>query len=99
MNKKPSMFKYNYVVLKYVFKFCPGFIYYSILNVIASVVKTMSKVLLISEAINVVIKTQNIDDIYKMLNWEASSEEQEKGRIHTNRTRQGIHLCLRPDRV
>lgn len=66
MNKKPSMFKYNYVVLKYVFKFCPGFIYYSILNVIASVVKTMSKVLLISEAINVVIKTQNIDDIYKL---------------------------------
>ena len=66
MNKKPSMFKYNYVVLKYVFKFCPGFIYYSILNVIASVVKTMSNVLLISEAINVVIKTQNIDYIYKL---------------------------------
>ena len=48
---KKKEIKYNYVVLKYVFKFCPGFIYYSLLNVIAVVVKTLSKVLLISEAI------------------------------------------------
>ena len=65
--KKPSMIKYNYTVLKYVFKFCPSFIYFAILNVIASVTKTLSKVLLISEAINLVIKTQNIDEIYKLL--------------------------------
>jgi len=65
--KKPSMIKYNYTVLKYVFKFCPSFIYFAILNVIASVTKTLSKVLLISEAINLVIKTQNINEIYKLL--------------------------------
>ena len=65
--KKPSMIKYNYTVLKYVFKFCPTFIYFAILNVIASVAKTVGKVLLISEAINVVIKSQNINDVYKLL--------------------------------
>ena len=43
--KKPSMIKYNYVVLKYVFKFCPGFVIYAILNMVAEVVKTISKIL------------------------------------------------------
>ena len=65
--KKPSMIKYNYVVLKYVFKFCPGFVIYAILNMVAEVVKTISKILLISEAINLVIKSQNINDVYKLL--------------------------------
>ena len=66
--KKPSMIKYNYVVLKYVFKFCPGFVIYAILNMVAEVVKTISKILLISEAINLVIKSQNINDVYNTTN-------------------------------
>lgn len=37
----------------------------------------------------------NIDDIYKMLNWEASSEEQEKGRILA-RSIEDLSLLIQP---
>ena len=64
---KPSFIRTNFVVMKYVLKFCPKFILFAIVHIIASVAKTFSKVLLISKAIEVVIKTQSIDDVYKLL--------------------------------
>ncbi len=67
MKNKPSVFKTNFVVLKYVFKFCPNFIYFSIAHIIASVVKSVSKVLLISKAIDLVVQNKQLYDIYELL--------------------------------
>ena len=67
MRKSSKSFKTNFEVVKYVFKFCPGFIYFAILHIIASVVKSLSRVLLITNAIQVVIENQNIDNIYVLL--------------------------------
>ncbi len=67
MKNKPSVFKTNFTVVKYVFKFCPKFIYFALLHIIASVVKTVSKVLLISQAIDLVIKNKQLYDIYELL--------------------------------
>ena len=67
MKNKPSVFKTNFVVLKYVFKFCPKFIYFAIIHIIASVVKAVSKVLLISQAIDLVVKNKQLYDIYELL--------------------------------
>ena len=65
MKNKPSVLKTNFTVLKYVFKFCPKFIYFSIAHIIASVVKAVSKVLLISQAIDLVVKNKQLYDIYE----------------------------------
>ena len=67
MKNKPSVFKTNFVVLKYVFKFCPNFIYFAIIHIIASVVKSVSKVLLISKAIDLVVQNKQLYDIYELL--------------------------------
>lgn len=68
MKNNTSVIKKNLFVLKYVFKFCPKLIYFSILHMLASVVKSLSKVILITEAINLVIRTQDINDMYKLIN-------------------------------
>lgn len=65
--RKPAKMKTNFEVVKYVFKFCPGFIYFAILHIISSVIKSLSRVLLITNAIEVVIQNQNINDIYALL--------------------------------
>ena len=43
MSKPSKSFKTNFEVVKYVFKFCPGFIYFAILHIIASVLKSLSR--------------------------------------------------------
>jgi len=65
--RKPSKIKNNFEVVRYVFKFCPGFIYFAILHIIASIIKSLSRVLLITNAIKVVVEKQNIDNIYVLL--------------------------------
>ena len=64
--KSPKIIK-NFEVVKYVFKFCPGFIYFAILHIIASVVKSVSRVLLITNAINAVIQNQDVNTVYDLL--------------------------------
>lgn len=64
--KSPKIIK-NFEVVKYVFKFCPGFIYFAILHIIASVVKSVSRVLLITNAINAVIQNQDVSTVYDLL--------------------------------
>lgn len=62
-----SSIRKNFLVLKYIFKFCPHLIYYAIVYVISRTVKSLSSVLLITNAINAVIKGGSESNIHALL--------------------------------
>ncbi len=67
MKSKQSIIKNNAIALKYVCKFCPMLIVYSTFNVISKVVFSLSKVMLISKAIELVVKKIEFIEILNTL--------------------------------
>lgn len=55
MKSKQSLIKNNAIALKYVFRFCPMLMVYSVINIISKVVLSLLKVMFISKAIELVI--------------------------------------------
>lgn len=71
MNERPrvktSVIKMNLYVLRYVFKFCPVFVVASIFSIVASVVIALAEVNFISKAIDLVMKGEDINILFKNL--------------------------------
>lgn len=65
--KKTSILKMNFIVLKFVFKFCPGLVVFALFNVIASVVVAVSEVNIIAKAINIVMETYDLDLLFNSI--------------------------------
>lgn len=55
MKSKQSLIKNNAIALKYVFRFCPMLMVYSVMNIISKVVLSLLKVMFISKVIELVI--------------------------------------------
>ena len=67
MENKSSLIKNNYIVLKYVFKFCPMLLFFTAINIVATVFKSLYEVLLISKAITLVSNNSDFNTIYNGL--------------------------------
>ena len=63
MSKKPKSIRNNFLVLKFVFKFCPFLVMFTIINIITSVVKTLLEVIIIAKAITLITEQVNINII------------------------------------
>ena len=63
MSKKPKSIRNNFLVLKFVFKFCPFLVVFTIINIITSVVKTLLEVIIIAKAITLITEQVNINII------------------------------------
>lgn len=63
MSKKPKSIRNNFLVLKFVFKFCPFLVIFTIINIITSVVKTLLEVIIIAKAITLITEQVNINII------------------------------------
>ena len=63
MSKKPKSIRNNFLVLKFVFKFCPFLVVITIINIITSVVKTLLEVIIIAKAITLITEQVNINII------------------------------------
>lgn len=63
MSKKPKSIRNNFLVLKFVFKFCPFLVVFTIINIITSVVKTVLEVIIIAKAITLITEQVNINII------------------------------------
>lgn len=63
MSKKPRSIRNNFLVLKFVFKFCPFLVVFTIINIITSVIKTLLEVTIIAEAISLIAEQTDINII------------------------------------
>lgn len=64
---KNNKLKNNCLVLRYVFKFCPWLVFYTVLNVITTVIKNIIEVVLISKAIKLVSTVTSFKEIFSGL--------------------------------
>lgn len=67
MKNKHSMLKNNCLMLKYVFKFCPRLVFYSLIYVITTVIKNIIEVVLISKAITLITTQTTFQSIFNGL--------------------------------
>lgn len=64
---KNNKLKNNCLVLRYVFKFCPWLVFYTVLNVLTTVIKNIIEVVLISKAIKLVSTVTSFKEIFSGL--------------------------------
>ncbi|MFA6842947.1 MAG: ABC transporter ATP-binding protein [Bacilli bacterium] len=65
--KEAGIMKKNFIMLKYVYKFCPTLVIWALLKVVASAVIAVAEVKLIKDAIDNVINSGDISVLYRAL--------------------------------